>query len=911
MARPHFRKTLLALAIATSQSLLAQTVTLTGQPAKLTPADYSIDWNEALLLTGHAIGSQYAVDIEAEFGNSLWDITNRASLSTSGDGSRALGLSAFNTPVAYIFGNLANEGQISANGNNSSGILVTGVVSINADLINAATINTSGDGSAGIRLSNGNAWNLNNSGSISASGARAAGILISEGFWLATGLNNSGAIQATGLQAKGISLSNSRLHSPWVNSGSIEVTGDSSSGISLEEGSRVSLVVNTADGLISATGDYSRGLSITPGRLEYGSSTLQNDGSIKVSGRESVGVLIDHPNNLGLIENSGEILAQGTNSRAIVIGNGAPNDPPRFPWNFSLSNLGTIRAEGVTIDVAETPAYIEDSYRWINIVQTGGLIEGGQAAIRGKGNIELLLWGGEIRGDLLGLGEMSARDGALFNGELIQSPILDVYSLELGQPHTRLEGDLYLVGPGELDLNLHTQTDPHRAILEVSGNALFGYDTQLRVKPVSEDFRGQPLREYVLLSAAQIRDPGAKYGVGLQVISLSDLLQIESYEITDTQVTAVIKSMSTAQAGDYLREHGAQPHLLPAFSAFYGSTLGNLSDEDPLFEATIRSNAEELVRLAQQLAPEVNGGAGQTAASNHNLLGNVLQGRSASLRQGLSSGDGLSETGAWVQVLDSDTDQGERNGIPGYDADSQGIAVGADGKLNAQTTLGLAYSYLTSDVRSQSGNKTDIDGHALTLYSGFEQDAWFADASLTYGKSGNQSKRYIAGTRAEGDYDSALWGLNLLGGYGFDLGRGLLLEPRLAARYSNVAIDGFREKGSSAALAAGSQRFEVGELGAGVRLAGRFGAGQGSLEPEAKLMAYHDFIADQTSSTSSFVVGGTPFVTHGAKPARDSYEASVGATYHLGAVSLGLSYDYLTKADFSADTVQARFRYDF
>lgn len=144
MARPYFRKTLLALAIATSPSLLAQTVTLTGQPVKLMPNDYSLEWNETLLFTGQSMGSDYAIDIEAEFGNSLNDIINRATLSTSGDGSRALGLSAFDTPVAYIFGNLTNAGQISANGNNSSGILVTGVVSINADLVNAAVISSSG-----------------------------------------------------------------------------------------------------------------------------------------------------------------------------------------------------------------------------------------------------------------------------------------------------------------------------------------------------------------------------------------------------------------------------------------------------------------------------------------------------------------------------------------------------------------------------------------------------------------------------------------------------------------------------------------------------------------------------------------------------------------------------------------------
>lgn len=898
MARPYLRNTLLSLAISASQPLLAQTVTLTGQPVTLTP----IGWEESLFLTGQATGSGYAVEIEPGFMSAFRDITNRASLNTSGDSSRALGLSTFNT---FIFGNLANEGQITANGNNSSGILVTGGVSIYADLINTATISSSGDGSAGIRLSNGNAWNLNNSGNINASGAQATGIAISEGFWLASELNNSGSIKATGLQAEGISLSNLRLHASWVNSGSIEVSGESSSAISLEEGSRLSSLVNTADGLISATGDYSRGLSITSGELGYDWSTLQNDGSIRVNGRESIGVFIDHPNNLARIENSGEILAQGTDSRAIVIGNGEPSDPPSY--NFALFNLGTVRAEGVAIYVTETPAGIEVEVG----LNAGGVIEGGQAAIQGTGNVSLRLWGGEVRGDLLGLGYTYANDGALFNGELIQSPTLDVYSLELGQPHTRLEGDLYLAGSSELDLNLHSQTDPRRAILEVSGNAVFDFQDQIRLKPASEDFRGLPLREYVLVSATQIDDQGATYNAGLQVTSLSDLLQIERYEVTDTQVTAVVKSLSTAQVGDYLSEHGAQPHLLPAFSAFYGTTLGSLSNDDPLFEATVGSNGEELVLLAQQLTPEVNGAAGQTAVSHHNLLGNVLQGRSASLRLGLSSGDGLSQTGAWVQALDSDADQGERDGIPGYDADSQGIAVGADGKLNAQTSLGLAYSYLTSDVRSQSGNKTDIDGHALTLYGGFQQGAWFADAGLTYGRSDNESRRYIAGTRAEGDYDSELWGLSLLGGYGFDLGQGLLLEPRMAARYSNVQIDGFREQGSSAALAVGEQRYEVGEIGAGVRLAGHFGAGQGRLEPEARLMAYHDLIADQVSSTSAFLVGGTPFVTSGAKPARDSYEASLGLTYRLGAVSLGASYAYLSKADYSADTVQARVRYDF
>lgn len=124
-------------------------------------------------------------------------------------------------------------------------------------------------------------------------------------------------------------------------------------------------------------------------------------------------------------------------------------------------------------------------------------------------------------------------------------------------------------------------------------------------------------------------------------------------------------------------------------------------------------------------------------------------------------------------------------------------------------------------------------------------------------------------------------------------------------------IDSYREKGSSAALNVASQRYEVGELGIGARLAAAFDLGRGSLEPEARVMAWHDFIADRANTTSAFVLGGTPFTTSGASPVRDSYETSLGATYRVGAWSLGGSYNYLTKADFSADTFTAKVRYDF
>ena len=735
-------------------------------------------------------------------------------------------------------------------------------------------------------------------------------------------VTNTANLSSTGNPASTLNFGMSLVQGDLINSGSISVSGvpdpadDETPNALLIWNSQITGLLHNTGSLI-ATGQDSFALKIENGsQITHG---IQNDGNIRATGLRATGLYVgDNSSVGGFILNQGTIEAAGQDSVGIVL-DGLNNT--------GIFNSGTIRADGIAIDMRS----VGNSFNYV--AHVAGLIEGGETAIKGVEGID---WaGGTIRGNILENYVVNVLGKATFDGEHIQAQYLEIswddehpqqpeYQgyLQLQRPHTTLDGNFELLGAGAtLEMLLSQATDPNRPILDVSGNAEIEPGTRVLLTPKPGDFSTQGAQSYSLIHATQWErfdlSPNAPVDArvpvtlaDINVQSSSALLKVLSYQLQDNTLTAQLQTQTGATAAALVAAQGGSRNAQQSIGSF-SAQLDQLDANDPLYQAFAGADAEQIRRLAEQLSPEVNGGSAQAATGGQTLVSNSLNQRSASLRRGLSSGDGLSETGAWVQVLNSDADQGERDGIAGYDADSQGIAVGADGKLNAQTTLGLAYSYLSSDVHSQSGNQTDIEGHALTLYSGFEQGAWFTDASLTYGRSDNQSKRYIAGTRAEGDYDSDLWGLNLLGGYGFDLSPGLLLEPRVAARYSNVQIDGYREKGSSAALEVGSQRYEVGELGAGVRLAGNFGAGQGSLEPEAKLMAYHDFIADQASSTSAFVVGGTPFVTSGAKPARDSYEASLGLTYHLGAVSLGVSYDYLTKTDYSADTVQTKVRYDF
>ena len=491
-------------------------------------------------------------------------------------------------------------------------------------------------------------------------------------------------------------------------------------------------------------------------------------------------------------------------------------------------------------------------------------------------------------------------------------------------------------------------TNPY---LEVGGTAAFAADSAVTVSSKVNAFNPTNAGvEYTLLKAGTLTDDG------LKVASNSYLLDVKSYVVDGNTVKAVVAAKSdddignienpeepggetgngntgggdTGTGGNNGGETGgntggntggetggntgggqSQNGATGALLAMKNSVLGQLDTSDPVYQALANaSTREEVARIAQQLTPEVNGGGSRAAVTGQNIVTNAISNRVSGLRSGMSSGEAFKETGVWVQALSSHGDQDRRSGVDGYESNSAGIAVGVDGKINDQTTVGVAYSYMNTNVTSDSGDKTEVQGSAFTLYGSYELGNWFADASLSAGKNDNDSKRYIVGTQAKGSYDSDVLSASLLGGYDFRFDN-LVVEPRVGARYTNVKIDSYREHGSSAALSIGAQRFEVGEFGAGVRVAGDFPVGLGNLEPEATLMAWHDVIGDKVSSTSSYVLGGNPFVTSGASPVRDSYEATVGATYKVGAVTVGATYGYQTKTDFDGNTVTGRIRYDF
>lgn len=870
-----FRKTLIAIAI-TAATLPAYAETLVLTDAGLTREHTR---HESLEVTGaFTAGNNSELDAIDLSGVTIdKDLVLNATINAKGDFASGLDMDSWgdNTFVTNtIGGDMVNKGNITVVGNGSSALLIDPAV-IGGDLINEGTLSVKGEP---LLDTDTDGYNPDDKESVENATDNARAVDFSGSSHVSGDFINaaSGKILVEGTDSTGILMSGGRIDGKLINNGLIQVTGSNATAID------------------ATTQSWGMGED----RVDLGG--IVNNGTIIAKGEDAVGLELD---GVSFAASSAQVVNTGViqaTDAAIEIGGFDIDTTVASPSNaLWIRNSGTITSEDEAVDASEATGTVylalEDGSKI-----TGNLI--------GLSNIE-------TTGNVSFTGTDASADGA--NIRMANGGWFDIGGenrpahLALTQPHTTLDGNLAIASGSSLDLALSNQTDPAKAILSVSGTAEFEAGAQVKLAAADKNFTATST-QYTLLSAKQFNN-GAQND-NLKVVSSSSLLNVDSFKVSDGKVVSVVTTKSADEVGEVIGGNGGSSNAKGAGAAF-SQVLGKFAgkENDAVYKAFTQASESPaaLAKLSEQLAPEVNGGSTQAALSGQTLISNVTGGRTASTRQGLASGEGFKDTGVWVQGLYSDATQNDRNGVAGYNAYSNGIAIGADGKLNEQLTLGIAYSHLSTDVNSASRNKTEVEGDALTLYSGFELDNYFVDASLTYGLNDNTSKRRVAGTTAKGDYDSDVFGVNVMGGYTFRLDHDLLIEPRVAARYSQVNIDSYREKNSSAALAVDSQRFEVAELGAGLRLASSFNAGAGKLEPQARLMAYHDFAGDRANSTSTFLIGGTPFATNGAKPARDSIEAGVGVDYKLGAVTVGVSYDYLGKEDFNADTFQAKVRYNF
>lgn len=306
-----------------------------------------------------------------------------------------------------------------------------------------------------------------------------------------------------------------------------------------------------------------------------------------------------------------------------------------------------------------------------------------------------------------------------------------------------------------------------------------------------------------------------------------------------------------------------------------------------------QTNPQELINATTALAPETAAMVQSATTENANQIfgavGTRLSGGSISTGgEGMSSGDGFFHKGAtWVQGLFNKSKLDDTRKSKGFDADSQGIAFGAEKYINDDVKLGVGYAYTSTDIDGFM-RETDADTHTAIAYGEYRPSQWYVNAIATYGWSDYKEKKNVAGMRVNADYDVDSIGFQAMTGYDMNV-MGATFTPEAGLRYVNIKQDSYRDSVGQK-VSENNSDILTGVIGA--KLKKDFALANGmSLRPEARFALTYDMVNDPSSSVVT-LANGSAYTANGEALDRFGMEVGAGLTTDVNAdVELSLGYE--------------------
>ena len=372
-----------------------------------------------------------------------------------------------------------------------------------------------------------------------------------------------------------------------------------------------------------------------------------------------------------------------------------------------------------------------------------------------------------------------------------------------------------------------------------------------------------------------------------------------------------------------VRENNAEQTLV--------SILGKLNDAELLADAKLYGNAnnkgdamaytselsqmtdariqESLERLTEQNAVHATAVVGQTTTTVNNSINNRIALltnhptpgiQTASVgTSGVAAGDENTKFGAWISPFYATMTQKEQGSRAGYKTQASGGSIGFDAEVNADMTLGLAGSFVKTDVKHKnfkSGDKTKLDTFMFSIY-GIQQltEAWFLQghASFASSKVKNTEKRItLTGSQnATGSFDTTAYSAEVLAGYNVAM-NDAVVTPIAGASFTRVNDGGYKETGTTNQnLTISRKASNKVEVVAGLRAQMTSHMDGIDLTPEFHGFVRHDLVGKSSKVTASHggLVGQLTPKT--AKIQKTTFNAGVGVNAVSGMYEYGAGYD--------------------
>ena len=820
--------------------------------------------------------------------------------------------------ASTLGGSIVNEGRISGGGganNIGIGISLAGGYLVGS-IVNQGTIGGVGTVSGptgtvrGLSLVTGSQINgITNSGTISAGGVSYADAIYVKKTRITQGITNSGTASAIDGSGRALYLNSSTLGGSIVNEGRISSVRESA------------IVVDR--------------LSMTGG--------ISNSGTI-IGG--AGGAIYLEDSTLGAIHNTGIVTNSGTVFSSITVDGSNLTDIRNIGANARIEGPGA----GISVwfgsslsgGITNTGTIAGATYAGIYVIGstiTGGItnsgtIRGGSKAIDVDANSSLS-------------GITIAGNNAKFIGAVVAANTpatvasAATYTMDNGQQFT-VSG---FTNAGTLKIGATTTTGSIGTItgnftntgtfspvvasngnygkLVVSGNATLGgmlyADAASVVQGALTD--GSTLAGVITANSvtgtfsgnagsydnSDFYDLTPVYGAGTVGLTIAAVSQTPV-------LTATTNTGNTPAAGSATVFDGIITNAVPVVTV---PGALQMTEVITALDALAGQSDQALSNAVTQTLPLLTGGSLVATGNALSGINRVIQARQES-NHGLSSGDGfLGDRKYWMKPFGSWASQDDIKGVSGFDANTWGIALGADTTLDRATRLGVAFAYAKSSIDSNSSvapQSADVAVHQLIGYGSYSlSEATEFSFQVDYGLNRNKGRRSISFVPAvaSADYDGSSLHLGVGLGHTLKLSEATTLTPAVRLDYTRMKDDAYTESGAGALnLNVAGRSAEEGIVGVDAKLAHKL---SDRTTFTANLGVGYDVIGDRASITSAYAgAPGASFATYGLEPSPWSVRAGLGVVYQASdRTEITARYDAEHREDFLNQTASVKLRWAF
>ena len=631
----------------------------------------------------------------------------------------------------------------------------------------------------------------------------------------------------------------------------------------------------------------------------------------------------------------GEITLSGTGK--IIVNGGAAKITENFQginvWDAKDINIkdgGTLEiTSGSNLVTVITPEIMEKST--INLTDTGTInLAGGLLAnVEGNGNLNVKSSNALVDGDISGSNLTFETDHSL--SKLVSGTIGDLASLNVNKGTLTYDaptgkiGNLNVAGGLDIGTNAINATnvdfkDNSNLALRVAATGNYGKinadkigignETTIKIT-LDNGVVGSEGETFKFLNSGNIDGEFT-----------NKIAENGRYNIVQNKDGSFNVTQKDTTASDVVAEAGGTTSNAATAEAWESiSDSSNVSEQaknvsDILYTLSQETSAagqkayvDALTAVAPEVAPMVQKTQTETANQVFGAVSTRLTGGSISTgSEGMSSGDNIFERAAiWVQGMFNKSKLDDTSKAKGFDADSTGVAFGAEKFVTDDTKVGIGYAYTNTDIDGFM-RSTDVDTHTAILYGEYKPSNWYVNGIATYGWSDYSEDKSIAGVGVKADYDVETFGLQAMTGYDMNV-NGLGFTPEVGLRYVHIKQDAYKDSADQK-VSGNDSDILTGVIGAKVNKT--FALDNGMLiKPEARIAATYDMINDDVNSVVT-LANGSAYAVEGEALDRFGMEFGAGITAEVNDnVEFSLGYEGKFRQDYQDHTGLINAKYKF